>query len=51
MSEIEKKQVIKGVEDIAESRYALIAQAVILLYRYMECIEERVEKLEKKEVM
>jgi len=51
MSEIEVKQVLKGVEDIAESRYALVEQAVILLYRYMECIEERVEKLERKEVM
>ena len=51
MSEIEKKQILKGVEDIAESEYAVIAQAVTLLYRYVECIEERVEKLEKKEVM
>jgi len=51
MSEIEKKKIISSVESITDAQYVVLAEAILLMYRYIESIEERVEKLEKKEVM
>jgi len=51
MSEIEDKKIIKNVENISRTEYITIVEAVLLLCRYIEKLEERVEELEKKGVM
>ena len=51
MSEIDGKKIIRSVESITDAQYVVLAEAILLMYRYMESIEERVEKLERKEVM
>ena len=51
MSEIERKKIIRSVECIADAQYIVLAEAILLMYRYIESIDARVEKLEKKEVM
>ena len=51
MSEIEEKKVIKNVESITDAQYVVLAKAILLMYRYIESIEERVQKLEEKKVV
>ena len=51
MSEIEDVKIIRNVESIADAQYVVLAEAILLMYRYVKSIEERVEKLERKEVM
>ena len=48
MSEIESKKIIRSVESITDAQYVVLAEAILLMYRYVESIEERVKKLEKK---
>jgi len=51
MSEIDNTKIIRSIESIADAQYIVLAEAILLMYRYIKGIEERVEKLERKEVM